>query len=257
MRRAGIAIVSVLLVFNVSCGGGGGGSGNDEQAALVAEANSVFPYSDTDPLKVFYSCVRAGSSLEYNYDFDGNGNLDVRLVSNIPSNVTLSGTYQYSGGNITIDPIATLTAVSEMSSNVQTFMGMITSFSTYTAASPSVTQMLCIALGHRYGNPSLDSYRHYSDCDEQNFNSGRYDNAFELTARSSVHTNLAIPGAIFRQRNWFGGGAVQGWGFYRRTGDTYYAYFYNQFDDANLIKGQFQNTDLRITVPQIGINCSQ
>ncbi len=141
MRRIGIVLVSVLLIINVSCGGGGGGSGNDQQAALMAEANSVFPYSDTDPLKVFYYCERLGSSLAYDYDFYGNGTLDVRLVSNVPQNVTLAGTYQYSGGNITIDPITNLTGAAEMSSNVQTFMGMITSFSTYTAASPGVTQM--------------------------------------------------------------------------------------------------------------------
>lgn len=243
MIRVGIALVSVLLIFNVSCGGGGS-SGNRQQEALIEEANSVFPYSVTDPLKVFYYCERFGSGLAYDYDFKGDGTLDVRLVSNIPSDVTLPGTYQYSGGDITINIIPNLTGAAEKSRDVQTFMGMITSFNTYIDAAPGVIQMQCIALGHRYGDQGLEVYRHYVNCDEQNFNSGRYDNAFEFTARSSVHTSLAVPGATFRQRNWLGGGAVQGWGFYRRTGNTYYAYFYNQFDDANIFKGEFQNSDL-------------
>ncbi len=260
-------VIFLLIVSStfIACGGGGddsAGNPNPQQSvALTEEVNNTFPFSASDPLKVFFSCQRRGSSLAFDFDFKGDGTFDVRFVDTTPADILLPGTYQYTNSTITIDPINTLTSFPEKSRDIETFMGMIVAFETFIddpLANPNQIEMQCVAVGHRYGDPGLESWRHYGTCDAQTFNTLTYDNAFEFTAHSSVHTTFEVPGGVFRHREWLGQqNILQGWGIYRRVGNTYYAYFGNQFDDENLFKGEFSNGDQQISVPQISINCSQ
>jgi len=257
MRK--IKILFSILFIGAMSNCGGGKESTETQAQLTEEVNQLFPYSETEPLKVFFSCQRLGSNLSYDFDFKGDGNLDVRLVDDLSNEWTLPGTYEFENGQIKLNAINTLTTFPEKSQNTKNFMGMVVAFDTIVddaSADPNQIQMQCIAVGHRYGETNLESWRHYRNCDEQTFNTLRYDNAFEFTAHSSVHTQYAVPGAVFRHRQWLGvQNILQGWGIYRRVDDNYYVYFGNQFDDENLIKGKFINGDQEITVPPLGINC--
>ncbi|MFQ5561130.1 MAG: hypothetical protein ACE5FU_11180, partial [Nitrospinota bacterium] len=174
--------------------------------------------------------------------------------------VTLPGRYQYANGEIVIHPVSTLTFFPEKSVTIKTFMGMIVYFTTFIddiSTNPSKDlEMECVAVGHRYNDQSQEAYRSFTTCDPQKFQTLTYDNSIEFTSHSSIHTNMEVPGAIFRQREWLGQQNItRGYGIYRRVGRVYYAYFGTRFNDANLLKGEIGSTEQSVSVPQLGFSC--
>ena len=235
---------------------GGHAPGDD---AIKAELDGLFPQAEQEPLRVYFSCQRRGLSFSYDYEFLGDGQLQVRLVTDTHVEMTLPGSYEYNEGVIRIDPIEGFTHFAERSGELVTGMGMVLGFATYVnepGFSPDQPEMQCAAVGHGYNDPEQEVYRHYGRCTSQRFGDLTYDNALEFTTRVSVHGDLFVPGSIFRQREWYAGeGITRGYGVYRRVGDTYYAYFARQFDDVEFLKGEFVQQDGQVRDVQLGIEC--
>lgn len=228
-------------------------------ASLQDEVQRLFPFSPDAPLEVYFACQRLGLEFVYDYEFLGDGTLLVRLVTDTGDELSLPGTYRFADGVIAIDPIADFTQFAETSREVVTALGMVVGFTTQVSDpgfGSDAVQMQCVALGHGYNDPATESYRHYR-CEPQRFEGLDYDNAIEFTGYASRHAQLLVPGSVFRHREWLGatGNILRGYGIYRRAGDTYYAYFGQQFDDANLLKGEFEDGDRQISVPVLGIDC--
>jgi hypothetical protein len=186
----------------------------------------------------------------------------VRLVASSNDEITLTGTYAYQNGVITFNPLNGLTLYPEVSLAIETYLGMIVHFTAAVSAQgadPNQAILSCYAVGHGYNDSAQEFLRHY-DCPLKSQNITYESNAIEFTPQASVHSGLTVAGGIFRHRErdndqLFDNPLIRrGYGIYRRDGDQYYGYFYNQFDDANLISGTFSSGDMQISVNELGLS---
>lgn len=251
MNRMMARLVPVLgVVALVGCGGGGGGGGAGAGANpnLQAEIDAVFPYASNQPLDVLFQCGRANSRLTYYFGFSPNGTLDVFFETDTRQQVSFSGTYTHSNGAIRMLALNNnVLQLDETSTRIVPHLGMVGEIET--------PNMRCGAVAHGYNDPATETFKSYR-CPAINLGPASYDeNFFEFTDSSSPF-NIVFRGGIFRQKDVNVTGnpnsiISRGNGIFRRSGNTFYADFGNQFSDHNLLKGSFANADQQVSVEQL------
>lgn len=254
-KITGIFVLVLGLLSLLGCGAGGGGAagGNNNAAVnqqdLLNRINQQFPFTPNQPLDVIFACQRRNSQLLYTFDFNSNGSFDLYSTLNNNQDIMVSGTYSYQNDELHMLSQNNFLPLDERSINIESLFGMLYRFQT--------SNMDCIAMGHRYNDPMREfsttvNYR----CPIINIMAASDENnAIEFVHRN-MPFNLAVPGSAFRQRDININGATQpsilrGYGIYRRSGDNFYIYFNNQFNDVNVLSGTFQNGDLAISVDQL------
>ena len=193
------------------------------------------------------------SSLQPDIHFHGDGSLNVYLYDSANNFHNISGTYTYANRVISIGP-NNLILQSETSTSVEYQLGIVARFRTRIAGG-NRDEMVCVAMGHNYDLDSPGNYRQFNRCERQNFNNLLYENSFNFEALNSIVPNTQVAGAFFRSRTWDNNTFVQGYGFYRRQGNKFYAYSYNAFDDSNYLSGEFSDNDGSLYVDNFSISC--
>ena len=248
-RLAATALVALL----VACGGGGDGGagaagGGPNAQALRAEIDQLFPYVANQPIDVTFVCTRSNSRLTYFFDFDPNQRFTVFFETDTRQQVSFSGSYTHANGALRMvaDPNPVL-LLDETTTQIVPHLGLLAEF--YTPI------MRCGATGHGYNNPAGETFKSYG-CPNINVGpASREENAVEFNLSASPFPGNFV-GSIFRQRDvdvYLSPSLIitRGWGIYRRVGDTFYADFWNQFPDANLLKGTFAGGDAQLSVEQL------
>lgn len=248
-RMTVLALISGLA----ACGGGGdagagGAAGAQNPQTLQAQIDQIFPYVANQPIDVTFACSRVNSRLNYFFDFDLNQRFTVFFETDTFQQVSFSGSYTHANGALRMvaDPNPAL-LLDETSTRIVPHLGLLAEFHTPT--------MRCGAVAHGYNDPATESFKSY-DCPNINVGAASSeDNAIEFTDSSNPF-RVVFRGAIFRQRDidvYLASGltTTRGFGIFRRVGDTFYADFWNQFPDVNLLKGTFANGDTRLSVEQL------
>ncbi|MFM9888418.1 MAG: hypothetical protein ACKVQT_35790 [Burkholderiales bacterium] len=252
------AVTAMGLVGGLAaCGGGGGGGGDGGGGAaagaapgtpnapdLQSEINQRFPYVANQPIDVTFSCRRVNSKLAYYFKFDLNWRFTVFFETDNYQQYSFVGGYSHANGamRMVADPNNIL-ALDETTTRIASRLGILAEFET--------PAMRCDAIGHGYNDPVTESYKSY-DCPQISPTGLTIeDNAIEFTY-SAAPFNGYFYGSTFRQREV---GIVplitRGYGIYRRVGNTFYADFWNNFADVNLLKGTFLNGDSQLSVEQL------
>jgi len=242
-----------LVAGNAACGGGGdagagvaGGAPNAEP--LQAEIGRLFPYVANQAIDVTFVCNRSNSRLTYYFDFDTNLRFTVYFETDTRQQVSFTGSYTHANGTLHMvaDPNPVL-LLDEASTSIVPHLGLLAEF--YTPI------MQCGAVGHGYNNPAIETFKSYG-CPNINVGAAsREENALEFNYSASPFPgNYA--GSVFRQRDvdvYQSPNLIitRGFSIYRRVDDTFYADFWSQFPDANLLKGTFANGDAQLSVEQL------
>ena len=256
MRRLG-TLAALGCGLLVACGGGGdagaggaggAGGGVPSAQALQAEIDQLFPYVANRPVDVTFVCSRSNSRLTYYFDLDANLRFTAFFETDTYQQISFSGSYSHANGALRLlaDPNPVL-LLDETSTRIVPRLGLVAEFET--------PGMRCGAVSHGYNDPATESFKSY-DCPNINVGAASSeDNAIEFTDSSNPF-RVVFRGAIFRQRDidvYLASGltTTRGFGIFRRVGDTFYADFWNQFPDVNLLKGTFANGDTRLSVEQL------
>ncbi len=245
-------LLCLVVGFISACGGGSGGSSqgtttNQAQQILEAEINRIFPFTANQPIDVTFICAVSNSVLTHYLDFNPDLTFDVYVTDDIGQDITFSGIYSYTNDQINIVSASPLFTFNETTTGITPFMGMVGSFTT--------SNFACLAYGHGYNNPVATNGVSYA-CPFINVGPGsQEENIIEFVLPAGLPFNLPVPGSLFRQKDvWVTGAAnaiiTRGNGIYRRLGNTFYGGFANVFDDVNLLKGSFANSDNEISVEQ-------
>lgn len=240
--------LTLLFVFLSGCGGGSSSNNNsNENTDLQTEIDQLFPFTiANNNFDITFQCQRLSSALTYYFDFQNSGVYDVYITLDNGQDVSFSGTYTYQNDEIRMQSTNNILPMDEISTQITPKMGLIASFNT-----PS---MQCIIYGHDY-NP-VETSKQYR-CPTINIGTASFeDNSLEFILPNGLPFNLPVPGAIFRQKDVSINGLInpvitQGYGIYRRSGNTFYADFGTQFNDVNLLKGEFINSDLSLSIDQL------
>jgi hypothetical protein len=264
VRRTGVAMKSTVLIalrgviamaliggLSACLGGGGGGDDGGAAAAGVnnqtvqAEVDRLFPYVADKAISVTFECGRFNSRLTYYFHFDLNFRFTVLFETDTYRQFSFSGSYSHANGamRMVADPNNVL-ALDETTTRIYPRLGILAAFET--------PGMRCTAVGHGYNDPSLDSFKSYDCPNISPSGVSIEDNAIEFTYSANPFPGF-YRGAVFRQREI---GIItpiitRGYGIFRRVGDTFYADFWSQFGDVNLLKGTFLNGDSQIRVEQL------
>jgi len=248
-RLSAMALTGALA----ACGGGGDGGAGAAVGApvaqtLQAEIDQRFPYTANQAIDVTFACSRSNSRLNYFFDFDLNFRFTVFFETDTHQQVSFSGSYIHANGalHMAADPNPVL-LLDEISTRIVPHLGLLAEFYTPT--------MRCGAVGHGYNDPATESFKAYG-CPNINVGAAsREENAVEFSYSANPFPGFFL-GSIFRQRDvdvYLSPSLVttRGYGIFRRVGDTFYADFWNQFPDANLLKGTFANGDMQLSVEQL------
>lgn len=246
LPHAPLFSAACLLVLLAACGGGDDGGG--KKPDLRAEIDRVFPYTANQPLDVLFQCGRANSRLTYYFGFSPNGTLDVFFETDTHQQVAFSGTYTHANGAIRMVALNNpALPLDETTTRIVPHLGIVGELET--------PAMRCGAVAHGYNDPAVETFKSYR-CPAINVGAVSYDENFFEFADSSSPFNIVFRGGIFRQKDVTVSGNPQaiiarGHGIYRRSGDTFYADFGNQFADHNLLKGSFAGSDQQLVVEQL------
>ena len=248
-RMTVLALISGLA----ACGGGGdagagGAAGAQNPQTLQAQIDLIFPYVANQPIDVTFACSRVNSRLNYFFDFDLNQRFTVFFETDTFQQVSFSGSYTHANGALRMvaDPNPVL-ALDETSNRIVVHLGLLAEF--YTPG------MRCGAVGHGYNDQATEAFKSYG-CPSINVGvASREENALEFSYSARPFPGNFV-GAIFRQRdvdvyqspNLI---TTRGYGIYRRVGNTFYADFWSQFPDSNLLKGSFANGDAQLSIEQL------
>jgi hypothetical protein len=234
-----------------ACGGGssdpGQGPGPTTQT-LQAEIDQLFPYLPNQPIDVTFVCNRSNSRLTYYFDFDPDLRFTVLFETDTFQQVSFSGSYSHANGALRMlaDPNPVL-LLDETSTRIVPHLGLLAEFET--------PGMRCGAIAHGTNDAATDTFKSFS-CPTINIGAASSEsNVFELTYSANPFPGFHR-GSIFRQRDIDiyqspNLAITRGWGIFRRFGDTFYADFWNQFADANLLKGTFASGDTRLSIEQL------
>ncbi len=245
----------IVAACLAACGGGGGDSGpvgggnanTHPSQSLPDEINSLFAFTPNQPIDVTYVCGRSNSQLTYYFDFKTDLTFDVYFTTDTHQDVTFSGTYTYQNDVIHITSQSFILPLDETTMSITPRMGLVGLFETQ--------NMACAAYGHGYNDQNANVSASYG-CPYINIGPASRDvNAIEFV-HHAIPFSLAVDGSIFRQKDVEVSSSMnpiitRGYGIYRRSGDVFYADFGNQFNDHNLLKGSFSNSDQQITVDQL------
>ncbi len=239
----------VLALAACTPGGGGGSGGGNGQQALIAEIDRLFPYSQSNPIDVLYRCGRFNSVLIYYFHLQPGGTFDVYSTTDTGQDFTFSGTYTMQNGQLRLRSASNILPLDETSTTVVTALGLLYGFET--------PGMICGAYGHRYN--TVNDYGHYRCPDINQGPASSESNAVEIN-HFSMPFNLQVVGSMFRQRDTYVNGMLnpvvrRGDGVYRRDGDSWYAYFYTQFDDFEYLSGTFADAGQSVAVQELGTAC--
>lgn len=249
-RLSAVALIAALAACGGGGDGGGGGAagGTPNAQALQAEIDQLFPYVPNQPIDVTFACGRSNSRLSYFFDFDANFRFTVFFETDTFQQVSFTGSYTHTNGELHMvaDPNPVL-LLDETSTRIVPHLGLLAEFYT--------PNMRCGAVGHGYNDPASDGFKSYG-CPNINVGvASREENAVEFSYSANPFPGF-FRGGIFRQRDvdvYQSPSLVitRGYGIFRRVGDTFYADFWNQFPDANLLKGTFANGDSQLSVEQL------
>ena len=233
-----------LVLFGIACGDA---AGNGDGGPTLDEVNAKFPFTANETMNVYFACILSNSSLLYQLQLRKDSTFAIAAQLDTGDMAFATGSYSYENDVIRLqtDP-NNFIFLDEQTTSITPALGIVYRFDTQI--------MRCAANGHEEDDPATRVGAYYL-CPE--FSEGPASsqvNAFEF--------DVALPGAIFRDRNrWISGNdqpiIARGNGVYRRSGDLYYGYFGNQFDDYNIVSGTFDNERATVHVDQLPAGFSQ
>ncbi|MEM7705008.1 MAG: hypothetical protein AAF358_05615 [Pseudomonadota bacterium] len=197
-----------------------------------------FVYQPNEPLDVLFFCElfytddSTLSQNRYYFDFAFDGAVQGGFQVDTGDFVTVNGNYTITNGQITFDATNGFGADFAMTTNTITpRLGIPGFFGATGNGLGRPAQLACIAIGHGY-DTATEVYERY-ECQDQLTAAGTYSNVIELNAFDST-INLFVPGAAFRQRDFFASGTTTGdptlierndFGIYRRDGNRVFLDF--------------------------------
>lgn len=197
-----------------------------------------FVYDPNAPLDVlffcdlFYTDDNTPSQNSYYFDFAFDGAVQGGFRVDTGDFVTVNGSYTITNGQITFDATNGFGADFAMTTETITpRLGIPGYFFAIGSGLGRPAQLACIAIGHGY-NTTNDMYERY-ECQDQPTAAGIYANVIELNAFDST-ISVFVPGAAFRQRDFFASGTTTGdptlierndFGIYRREGNRLFLDF--------------------------------